>query len=347
MTRSQSPWPSGIRQEGACLRFVGLGGCQGCLKSLCAILIVFVLLFAGNLIPQDNLRSGVVAGDNQYLPTLAVQVDEVSLSFFVADRHHRWIENLAQDELRLRDNGRPPESIRLFQQQTGTPLRLGVLVDVSDSIAQRFAYERDAAATFITQMLDSTKDLAFVAAFNERPAVAQDLTGDAQALAAAIHKLDLGGATAIYDAIYFACRRLIQRSDSGLTRRVLVVLTDGNDNCSHFQPKETIENAIRANVTIIVLHTESSPDTSDPKYKVLERLVRETGGQIVSAATKKQMANAFTQLSLQIRNSYLLAYRPAGFKRDGSYRRIQLKSTRRGVHIICRHGYYAVGDNSD
>lgn len=310
------------------------------------IRVVFVLLLLSNLIAQEPAHSSAIPGDNS-LPTLAVQVDEVALSFFVADRHHRWIADLAANELRLRDNGQPPESIRLFQNQSGAPLRLGVLVDISDSVRQSFKYERNAAATFISQMVDSSKDLAFVVGFNQRPTVAQDLTADAQALSTAIHKLDLGGATAIYDAINFACRRLLQSGDSGFIRRVLVVVTDGDDNSSYIQPAQAIENAVRANVTIIVLHTDPDPDTSDPRYKVLERLANETGGQVLPAASKKEMAKAFAQLSLQIRNSYLLAYRPARFKRDGSYRKIQLKSTRRGVHIICRRGYYATGDDSD
>ena len=234
-----------------------------------------------------------------------------------------------------------------FQRQADTPLHLGILVDVSDSVARRFTYEANAAAAFISQVLVSRKDLGFVVGFNERLVVAQDLTTDAQALSTAIHQLDVGGATAIYDAIYFACRKLMQNNGNSLIRRVLVLVTDGDDNSSYVHPAQAIENAVRANVTIIVLHTESDPDTSDPKYKILERLARETGGQLLPAANKKEMAKAFTQLGLQIRNSYLLAYRPAGFKRDGSYRRIQLKSTRRGIHIICRRGYYAARDNSD
>src|ERR1700746_2491946 len=136
--------------------------------------VILVLLLACSLIAQDSVRRDVALEDNQHsLPTLAVQVDEVALSFVVADRHHRWIGDLAENELRLRDNGHPPESIRLFQRQAGMPLRLAMLLDVSDSVAQRFAYERAAAASFISQMVDSTKDLAFVVGFNHRPAVAQ------------------------------------------------------------------------------------------------------------------------------------------------------------------------------
>lgn len=311
------------------------------------MLIASVVLLFGNAIAQDHIETSDGLGESGHsVSTLAVQVDEVALSFVVTDRHHRWIDNLSESELRLRDNGLPPESIRVFQRQADIPLRVGLLLDVSDSISQRFDFERDAAASFLSQIVDSSQDLAFVLGFNNKPALAQDFTRDMRALSSSVYKLDLGGTTAIYDAVYFACGKLLQHNDKGLTRRVLILLTDGDDNSSYWQPEQAIENAVRGNVTIIALHTDPDPDTSTLKYRTLEKLTKETGGQILRAGNKAEMAKAFEQLSLQLRNSYLLAYRPAHFERDGRYRKIQLKTTRRGVHIICRRGYYASGYKS-
>lgn len=327
--------------------FSGFSSLQTCSRCSIVMLATFVALLFGNSIAQNQVEtSGALADSGHSVSTLAVQVDEVALSFVVTDSHHRSIGNLSESELRLRDNGLPPESIRVFQRQADVPLRVGLLLDVSDSISQRFEFEREAAASFLSQIVDSTQDLAFVLGFNNKPALAQDFTGDLRALSSSVYKLNLGGTTAIYDAVYFACGKLLQHSDRGLTRRVLVLLTDGDDNSSYWHPEQAIENAVRGDVTIIALHTDPDPDTSALKYRILEKLTKETGGQILRAGSKAEMAKAFEQLSLELRNSYLLAYRPANFERNGRYRKIQLKTTRHGVHIICRRGYYASGYKS-
>jgi VWFA-related protein len=118
-------------------------------------------------------------------------------------------------------------------------------------------------------------------------------------------------------------------------------VTDGHDNNSVSRPELVIENAVRSNVVVIVLNTEPQPNSSDPGYKVLQKLAEETGGWILPASNKKQVAKAFEQLSAELRKYYLLAYRPAQFIRDGSYRKIQLKTTRHGVRVTCRRGYFA------
>ena len=306
---------------------------------------VFVLLGHGSSFPQNNLRNDVQPSpDRGPVGTFTLHVDEVDLPFVVADRHHHWITNLSQDEIRLSDNGLPPESIRMFESRTGLPLRVGLIVDKSDSVLQQFKYEKDAAALFISRLMNSPQDLAFVLGFSDQPALVQDLTPDRQALAAAVRNLTLGGGTAVYDAVHFACERLSQQKDTGYTRRVLVLLTDGDDNRSELQPARIIEEALRQNVVVIVLDTNPAPAYDDPKHRTLEKLATVTGGQVLPAGNKKQLAKAFEELSARLRSYYLLAYRPSQFTRDGSFHKIQLKSTRRGVHIICRKGYYAAQD---
>src|SRR5215471_12582595 len=221
----------------------------GCpLRFLCLVTGTLAVFTLSNSLAQEKTQSMTGWYGARPGATFAVHVDEVDLSFVVTDKHHRSITNLSESELRLRDNGRPPESIRIFESQTGLPLRLGLLVDVSDSISPQFEFERNAAAMFISRIVDSTKDLAFVLGFNQNPDLVQDLTGDTQLLASAIQNLPLGGGTAIYDALNFACQRLLQQTDVGLTRRVLVVVTDGQDNSSRVSPTQIIENAIRCNV---------------------------------------------------------------------------------------------------
>lgn len=314
-------------------------------RPLIYLTFVFVLLGHGSSFPQNNLRNDVQPRQNQGpVGTFTLHVDEVDLPFVVADRHHHWITNLSQDEIRLSDNGLPPESIRMFESRTGLPLRVGLIVDKSDSVLQQFKYEKDAAALFISRLMNSPQDLAFVLGFSDQPTLVQDLTPDTQALAAAVRNLTLGGGTAVYDAVHFACERLSQQKDTGYTRRVLVLLTDGDDNRSELQPARIIEEALRQNVVVIVLDTNPVPAYDDPKHRTLEKLATVTGGQVLPAGNKKQLAKAFEELSARLRSYYLLAYRPSQFTRDGSFHKIQLKSTRHGVHIICRKGYYAAQD---
>lgn len=310
-------------------------------------LVLAIVLFFGTstVSAQEEAQVGQGSGAEP-AATFVAHVDEVELPFIVTDRHHRWITDLSENEVLLRDNGRPPESIRVFQNQTGLPLRLGLIVDTSDSITEQFAFERKAAALFISQVVDSSKDVAFVLGFSSAPVLVQDFTPDTEALATAVEELQLGGTTALYDTISFACKKL-QGTENRFTGRMLIVLTDGDDNSSHLQPKQLLEDVLRCNAMVIVLHTALEPDTSSSSYKVLEKLTKETGGQILSAAGKKELAKAFSELRSQLRNYYLLAYRPAQFERNGSYRKIQLKTTRRGTHVICRRGYYAMTDERE
>ena len=305
----------------------------------------FALLAPGHFFAQSDIRKDFAPNHDQNpVGTFTLHVDEVDLPFVVADRHHHWITNLSQDELRLRDNGLPPESIRIFESRSGLPLRVGLIVDKSDSVSQQFTYEKDAAALFISQLMHSSQDLAFVLGFSDQPALVQDLTPDTQALAMAVRNLTLGGGTAVYDAVHFACERLSQQKDTGYTRRVLVLLTDGDDNRSQFSPALVIDEALRQNVVVIVLDTNIVPGFDNAKHRIMEKLATVTGGQILPAANKKQLAKAFEELSSRLRSYYLLAYRPSQFTRDGSFHKIQLKATRRGMHIICRKGYYAAQD---
>jgi len=306
------------------------------------LLLTFLLLTASHTLSQEKMQSFRSSEtDEKPATVLTVNVNEVDLAFAVTDRHHRWITDLSEDEVQLRDNGEPPDSVRLFQSRKGLPLRLGLLVDTSDSVVMQFGFEKDAAALFIRQMVDPAKDQAFVLGFNQGLILTQDFTGDPRALASAVYRLHLAGSTAVYDALDFGCRKIMEHDSDGSSRRVLVLLTDGDDNSSHLMSDQLIENILRCNVTVIVLHTDPQPNESNPQYKILKKLTSETGGQIFLAGNKKQMAKAFAELSEQLRNYYFLAYNPAQFKKDGSYRKVELKTTRRGAHIICRRGYYA------
>jgi VWFA-related protein len=306
---------------------------------------VLVLLVSGSSLAQRKAQIGITPADEtKSMGTFVLHVDEVDLPFVVVDKHHHWITNLSQEEIRVRDNGLSPKSIRIFESRSGLPLRMGLIFDTSDSIVRQFTQEKDTAALFISRLVDPAKDLAFVLKFNNEPALVQDLTSDTQTLATAVQKLTVGGSTAIYDALYFACKKLSQQQDESYVRRVLVLLTDGDDNSSQLQPAVIIQEALRQNVVVIVLDTSTDTPSDDLNHRNLEKLARVTGGQMLRAGNKKQLAKALEELSSYLRSYYLLAYHPAQFARDGSYHSVHLKATRHGVRVICRSGYYAARD---
>ena len=307
---------------------------------LCFVVALFTAVAAAQE-PQTPAAPELLANP----ATFVLQVDEVELPFVVMDKHNHWITNLSQAEIHLEDNGLPPSSIRIFESQTGLPLRVGLLIDTSNSVSRQFKFEKDLAALFVGRMLDPSKDLGLVIGFGEDAQLMQDLTADSEALAAAVTKLEVGGSTSIYDAVSYACKLLAQEPGGTLTRRVLIVLTDGFDNTSRLTPAHVIEQAVRSDVVVIVLDTGYEPDPSDPPHRTLRKLAEDTGGEILPAAKKSAMAKAFDQLTSQLRSYYFIAYHPARFSRDGSYRTVQLKTKRHGVKVLCRRGYYAARDS--
>jgi VWFA-related protein len=275
------------------------------------------------------------------LSTFRVKVDEVDLSFTVRDRHNHWVTNLSEGDIRVLDNGQPPKSILKFQSQADLPLRVGLIIDTSDSVALRLGFEEKSAALFIQKVLNPATDSAFVVGFSGETTLRQNFTSDTKILANAIWELPSGGSTALYDAVHYACKKLTEHDDGQIERRVLILLTDGDDNSSKFQAQDAMDAAMRANVVIIALNTSTLPNSSDPKFKVLREMADMSGGEMLQAENEKQITKAFKEIQQELRSHYLVAYKPTDLNPDGSYRNIHLKAARRGLHIFYRHGYYA------
>src|SRR5207249_11661942 len=143
--------------------------------------------------------------------TIKKRVDEVNVLFIATDRHGKFVRNLNQGDFSILDDHKPPQSIVNFIRHTDLPLELGLLVDTSGSVSSRFDFEQEAAIGFLQHTLRPNFDKAFVMGFNGRSQVVQDFTDNATLLATGVHRLRSGGGTAIFDAIYRACRdRLIK-----------------------------------------------------------------------------------------------------------------------------------------
>lgn len=276
---------------------------------------------------------------------IGVQVDLVDLIFTATDKHGHFIKDLKQNDIRLLDEGKPPQRIEAFESETGLPLRVGLLIDASNSIRDRFRFEQDAAVEFLHQVVRPKSDKAFVIGFDSTSDLTQDYTDDTEALARGVRVLRPGGGTALHDAVAEASEKLASANLHGPARRAIILLSDGDDNQSRRTREEAIEAALRAEVIIYVISTNISG--SDRKGdKVLMRYAEATGGRVFFPMRIEEVANAFSEIQDELRSQYVMAYKPEDFVSDGHYRTITITAPNRNkVKIRARKGYYAPKGN--
>jgi Ca-activated chloride channel homolog len=288
--------------------------------------------------------SGAAGSDtpDDTMTIIRKRVDEVNVVFTVTDKRDHFVKDLTEKDFRVIDDSKPALSIQSFSRQTNLPLRVGLLIDASNSVRDRFKFEQEAAIEFLNQIIRPRYDRAFIVGFDTTPEVTQDFTDSPEQLSKGVHMLRPGGGTAMYDAIYFACRDKLLKEDKGViaTRRAIILLSDGEDNQSRVSREEAIEMAQRAEVIIYAIST----NTSGLKLrgdKVLERFAEETGGKAFFPFKIEDVANAFTEISDELRSQYAISYKPADFIADGKYRSIQIVADNKKYHVRARKGYYA------
>jgi len=288
-------------------------------------------------------RGAADAGDEDApLTTITKRVDEVNLVFTVTDRHGRFIKDLKQEDFKIFDDRKPARQIDWFARQTDLPLRVGLLIDASNSIRDRFRFEQEAAVEFLNQTIRPKSDQAFVLGFDTTPEVTADFTNKTDELGHGVRALRPGGGTAMYDAIFFACRdKLMKAHQEGPVRRAIVLISDGEDNQSRVTREDAIEMAQRAEVIVYAIST----NTSGIKMKgdrVMERIAEATGGRAFFPFKLQDVASAFTEIQDELRSQYAMAYKPADFASDGRYRAIEIRAEgHKNLKIRARKGYYA------
>jgi len=276
------------------------------------------------------------------LTTIRATTNEVNVVFTVTDRHGRRVTDLKQGDFRVLDDNKPPQEIRSFHAETNLPLQVGLLIDASNSVRDRFKFEQQSAIEFLNQTIHPRVDHAFVVGFDVTPEVTQDFTDDTAKLAHGVHELRPGGGTALYDALYFACRdKLMKAPKSETVRRAIILLSDGEDNQSHVTREEAIEMAQRAEAIVYTISTNVS-GTKGAGDKVLERIADATGGRPFFPFQIRDVANAFAEIQDELRSQYAIAYKPADLKADGHYRTIEIVANdKRNFRVRARRGWYA------
>ena len=232
-----------------------------------------------------------------------MSVNEVRVVFTVTDRHGRYIKDLKKDDFKVIDDQKPAE-LRSFRSETDLPLQVGLLVDASNSVRDRFKFEQEAAIEFLNSIIRPRYDKAFVVGFDATPEVTQDFTDNTENLSAGVRMLRAGGGTAMYDALYFACRdKLMKQEQTGPVRRAIILLSDGEDNLSHVTREEAIEMAERAEVIVYTISTNIS-GMKGKGDKVLERIADATGGRAFFPFQMRDVSDAFLSIQEELRSQY-------------------------------------------
>jgi Ca-activated chloride channel homolog len=276
--------------------------------------------------------------------TIHKRVDEVNVLFIATDKHGKFVRDLGQNDFSILDDHKPPQSIVNFRRETDLPLHLGLLIDVSGSVQSRFGFEQDAATSFLQHAIRAGFDKAFVVGFNKQSDLAQDFTDNVHLLSEGIHRLHDGGGTALYDAIYRACKeKLLKDRPDHPTRKAIVVLSDGEDNQSDVTRAQAIEMAQRAEVIIYAISTDDSGLILRGD-RVLEQLAAATGGRAFFPFKMKDITHSFAAIEDELRSQYVVSYRPADFDADGRYRSIEISALKKDLQVRARKGYFAPQD---
>ena len=300
------------------------------------------------------------AGDRITGQTIRVPSNLVNIIATVVTRREKLVTDLDKTEFKVSEDGQE-QNIAFFARETDLPLRIGLLLDTSNSIRERLEFEKDAAIEFLHNTLRRRKDQAFLMIFDNEPAVVQSYTDDAGVLTAAVQHQRAGGGTALYDAIIQASAKLAdapQPADHSAVRRVIVVITDGDDNLSTGARGVAVEAAERAGAAIYCISSSTSwvaPEQysdskrrTERKYakdeadRVLDEFASQTGGRAFFPFSVDDLGQSFQDIGEELRNQYSLAYVPPNRPLDGSYRKIRVDVTRKGLVVRARKGYYAI-----
>ena len=290
--------------------------------------------------PQPAAEGGEQA--DVHAPTIVIKVNEVNLIFTVTDKHGHYNPNLKQNDFALLDDQKAPSKVNSFHQQINLPMRVGIVIDASTSIRSRFQFEQQSATAFLLDVLKAKSDRAFVMGFDVTPTVTADWTNDVDKLESGVERLRPGGGTALFDAVYTACRDKMLDVSRGQepVRKAIVLISDGDDNQSRVRPDEVIRECERAETIIYAISTNWTPSRGKGD-KVLSDMAESTGGQVFFPPSVEDMSNSFKEIEEELRSQYELTYTPADFKYDGAFRSIYLYCNDRRYVVRAKKGYFA------
>ena len=299
---------------------------------------------------------------NQAPTVIQTRVNLVDVLFTVLDRRNKLVPTLEKTDFKIFDD-KAPQEIRYFTKQNDLPLRIGMLLDTSNSIRDRLKFEQEASTNFLFSVLRHNKDEAFIMTFDDEPQVLRGFTGDTGALRDEIFKTRAGGGTAVYDAIYDACAKQLSHpprppgDQPDVVRRVMILISDGDDNLSTHTRAEAVEMAQRTSVVIYTISTSTqwiALSQTDPSKlanrkthltegdQILKNIAEETGGRAFFPYHVDDLDQSFQDIGDELRNQYSIAYSPTNSSLDGRYHKIRIEiPDHKGYQVNARRGYFA------
>lgn len=330
------------------------------LRMLMALLVVGLLWPAAQAQQSGSQPASQQEGD-QSVSTLQVNVNVVNLFFNVKDKHGTLIPNLTRDDFKVVEDGHP-QTIKYFTAETEQPLTLGILIDSSVSQERVLPMEKEVGAAFLKQVLRS-KDEAFVISFDVNVDLLQDFTNSTRMLHTALDEAKINGGggcggipglgggpvpctnpkgTLLYDAVYLAGH---DKLATEVGRKAMIILTDGEDQGSQETIHQAVEAAQKSDSICYVLLIADRGFYGMGGYsgdRAMKELAEQTGGRVIAVGNKpEKLKEAFDQIANELRTQYSIGYTPTNDKRDGSFRRVEVK-TKEGYKVQCRSGYYAL-----
>lgn len=315
-------------------------------------------------------------------PPIQVQVNVVNVPVTVLGRNGLPVIDLTQNDFQVFEDGKP-QAIKYFLRGSRPPLRIGLVMDTSNSARRQFQFQKDAASEFVFNMLQSqkSKNEIFLETFDATSSLIQDFTNDPQILNEKILALKAGGGKAVYDAIYIACKeKMLKSGPPSEYRRVLVLISDGLDAQSTHTLAEVISMAHKSETLIYTLGNVAW-GYDNPGDKVLKELSEQTGGAaffprekapgtdmgtgylshgqigdtsqnkglgastgIYGALGLEQLADSLEAISRELTDQYSIGYTPTNDRMDGTYRTIHVVALRKGVEIRFKPGYFATAE---
>jgi Ca-activated chloride channel homolog len=307
----------------------------------CGLLLLAYCAGARGADPQTNVA---VPQGAPY--SLSMSVDEVRVNFHAADLHGLAVNDLKLDELSLLDNGKPPGKIVAFGSLREFPIRAGFLMDTSESMEGYLARNRAISVEYAQRLLRQQSDQAFVMDFDAQSRVTQSWTSSTALLTEGLHSFVANGkghngSTAIFDAVYRGCLNQFGRLDRTDSANFILLFSDGEDNASQASLKDAIGMCQRTNTAIYIFRAQSQDSFSEGP-KTLAELACKSGGHVFYGdGSDAEVYSDLRAIEADLRNQYLLIYKPAELKHDGAFHRIQLKAPARVESIAVRSGYYA------
>ncbi len=281
-------------------------------------------------------ESRITAQDPQ--ATIRTEVALVNVVFSALDRNNRILPGLVADDFQVFED-RQPQKIEFFSEigkGSEVPLTIALLIDTSGSVKTKLGFEVETASEFFKGVLRKNKDLALIIQFDSDVNLVQDFTDDLNKLNQALDSLTAGNSTSLYDAIYLAVEDKL-KIETG--RKVIVVITDGEDTASKLKKEVAIESAQKGDVLIYGIGVRGDFGVN---FGVLKKFAEETGGLFFSPRSKlTEIQEAFRAIGEDLKSQYSLAYSSTNPKKDGTFRSIEIRPKQPGVRIRARKGYYA------